>query len=176
MAYCIFWKSLRSLEEFRKNSLVQIPSKSPCRKSQSLAEIQIQLKFENQIPIWFLPGSDQTGPVCRDGPPFPRRLPRLSPGLVSPSTLSVFFGIHFLCWVSSFANPPSLFPALGTRALHVRFITSAALPDPSRAAASPRHSRPCLPPRSAPRDGALALNDLNPLLKTPINISCHQWS
>jgi hypothetical protein len=29
---------LRSLEEFRKNPCVQIPSNSPCRNSQSLAK------------------------------------------------------------------------------------------------------------------------------------------
>jgi hypothetical protein len=36
MAYFIFLKSLRSLGEFRKNSHVKIPSKSPFANFQSL--------------------------------------------------------------------------------------------------------------------------------------------
>jgi hypothetical protein len=40
MAYYIFLKSLRSLEEFRENPHVKIPSKSPSTIFQSLAIIQ----------------------------------------------------------------------------------------------------------------------------------------
>jgi hypothetical protein len=36
MAYYIFLKSLRSLEEFRKNPHIKIPPKSPCTNIQSL--------------------------------------------------------------------------------------------------------------------------------------------
>jgi hypothetical protein len=43
MAYYIFLKSLRSLEEFQKNPHVQIPPKSPCANFQSLG------KFKNKI-------------------------------------------------------------------------------------------------------------------------------
>jgi hypothetical protein len=43
MAYYIFLKSLRSLEEFRKNPHVKVPSKSPCANFQSLG------KFKNPI-------------------------------------------------------------------------------------------------------------------------------
>jgi hypothetical protein len=43
MAYYIFLKSLRSLEEFRKNPQVNIPPKSPRANFQSLG------KFENPI-------------------------------------------------------------------------------------------------------------------------------
>jgi hypothetical protein len=45
MAYYIFLKSLRSLEEFRKNPHVKIPPKSPCANFQSLG------KFRNPILI-----------------------------------------------------------------------------------------------------------------------------
>jgi hypothetical protein len=45
MAYYIFIKSLRSLEEFRKNPHVKIPPKSPSTIFQSLA------KFKNLILI-----------------------------------------------------------------------------------------------------------------------------
>jgi hypothetical protein len=43
MAYFIFLKSLESLEDSSENLPVQIPSKSPCTKFQSLA------KFQNSI-------------------------------------------------------------------------------------------------------------------------------
>jgi hypothetical protein len=46
MAYYIFLKSLRSLEEFRKNPHVKIPPKSPSTNFQSLG------KFKNPIFIW----------------------------------------------------------------------------------------------------------------------------
>jgi hypothetical protein len=45
MAYYIFLKSLRSLEEFRKNPHVKIPPKSPCANFQSL------VKFKNPFLI-----------------------------------------------------------------------------------------------------------------------------
>jgi hypothetical protein len=45
MAYYIFLKSLRSLEDFRKNSHVKIPPKSPSTNFQSLG------KFKNPILI-----------------------------------------------------------------------------------------------------------------------------
>jgi hypothetical protein len=45
MANYIFLKSLRNLEEFRKNPHVKIPPKSPCAKFQSLG------KFKNPIFI-----------------------------------------------------------------------------------------------------------------------------
>jgi hypothetical protein len=43
MAYYIFLKSLRSLEEFRKNPHVKIPPKSPSTNFQSID------KFKNSI-------------------------------------------------------------------------------------------------------------------------------
>jgi hypothetical protein len=45
MAYFIFLKYLRSLEEFRKNPHVKIPPKSPCANFQTLG------KFKNPILI-----------------------------------------------------------------------------------------------------------------------------
>jgi hypothetical protein len=45
MTYYIFLKSLRSLEEFRKNPHVKIPNKSPSTNFQSLT------KFKNPILI-----------------------------------------------------------------------------------------------------------------------------
>jgi hypothetical protein len=55
MAYCIFLKSLRSLEEFRKNPCVQIPPKSPCANFQCLGKFKNPI-FNSKIlfPIHFL--------------------------------------------------------------------------------------------------------------------------
>jgi hypothetical protein len=54
MTYFIFLKSLRSLEEFRKNPHVKIPPKSPCANFQSLCIFEnlnfIQKYFFPPIP------------------------------------------------------------------------------------------------------------------------------
>jgi hypothetical protein len=48
MAYYIFLKSLRSLEEFRKNPHVKIPPKSPCVNFQSLGKFRKPI-FNSEI-------------------------------------------------------------------------------------------------------------------------------
>jgi hypothetical protein len=48
MAYYIFLKSLRSLEEFRKNPHVKIPPKSPSTHFQSLGKFK-NLIFNSEI-------------------------------------------------------------------------------------------------------------------------------
>jgi hypothetical protein len=48
MAYYIFLKSLRSLEEFRKNPHVKIPPKSPSRNFQSLGKLK-KSNFNSEI-------------------------------------------------------------------------------------------------------------------------------
>jgi hypothetical protein len=40
MAYFLFLKYMRSLEEFRKNPHVKIPPKSPCANFQSLGKLK----------------------------------------------------------------------------------------------------------------------------------------
>jgi hypothetical protein len=45
MAYFIFLKYLDSLEDFRKNPHVKVPSKYPCANFQSLPKIQISNKI-----------------------------------------------------------------------------------------------------------------------------------
>jgi hypothetical protein len=57
MAYYVFLKSLRSLEEFRKNSHVKIPTKSPCTNFQSCQKFKFQIKI-------------QKGFITRIGPSF----------------------------------------------------------------------------------------------------------
>jgi hypothetical protein len=53
---------------------VQIPSESPCRNSQSLAKIQIQLNFEFNFHLNLLLGSGLASPVHPCRPSLPHRL------------------------------------------------------------------------------------------------------
>jgi hypothetical protein len=59
MAYYIFLKSLRSLEEFRTNPHVKIPSKSPSTNFQSLAIIKNQFFIRKRIFLHFQPRTAQ---------------------------------------------------------------------------------------------------------------------
>jgi hypothetical protein len=64
MAYYIFLKSLRSLEEFRKNPHVKIPPKSPSINFQSLGKFKDPI-FNSEIPFpYFRPGRP-CGPLGR---------------------------------------------------------------------------------------------------------------
>jgi hypothetical protein len=59
MTYYIFLKSLRSLEEFRKNHHVKIPPKSPSTNFQSLAIIKNQFFIRKRIFLHFWPRTAQ---------------------------------------------------------------------------------------------------------------------
>jgi hypothetical protein len=76
MTYYIFLKSLRSLEEFRKNSHVKIPPKSPSTNFQSLAIIKNQILFGKEFFPSLLAQSAQrpaspSGLSARPAPPPP---------------------------------------------------------------------------------------------------------
>jgi hypothetical protein len=73
MAYFIFLKYLRSVEEFRKNPHVKIPPKFPCANFQSLG------KFKNPIfnsKIFLL--------LFRPGYPYQPTRPSAQPALLAP--------------------------------------------------------------------------------------------
>jgi hypothetical protein len=59
MAYYIFLKSLRSLEEFRKNPHVKTPPKSPSTNFQSLDIIKNQFFIRKRIFLHFRPRTAQ---------------------------------------------------------------------------------------------------------------------
>jgi hypothetical protein len=59
MSYYIFLKSLRSLEEFRKNPHVKIPLKSPSTNFQSLVIIKNQFFIRKRIFLHFRPRTAQ---------------------------------------------------------------------------------------------------------------------
>jgi hypothetical protein len=62
MAYYIFLKSLRSLEEFRKNPHVKIPAKSPCANFQSLGKLKNPIFNSKFSFLRFRPGQ-HCGPL-----------------------------------------------------------------------------------------------------------------
>jgi hypothetical protein len=65
MAYYIFLKSLRSLEEFMKNPHVKIPPKSPSTNFPSLGKFKIQILFEKNYSSEF----SRLGPAGLPTPP-----------------------------------------------------------------------------------------------------------
>jgi hypothetical protein len=107
MAYYIFLKSLRSLEEFRKNPHVKIPPKSPSTNFPSLAKFKIQFLFEKNSSSEFSP-LGPTGPRASGAPPnchLPhRKMPSAAPPSPSPRA-RLTDGPHLSSLTSS---PPEL--------------------------------------------------------------------
>jgi hypothetical protein len=72
MTYYIFLKSLRSLEEFRKNPHVKIPPKSPSTIFQSLAITKNQILFGKEFFLHFRlnrPSGQPAHPASQPSPP-----------------------------------------------------------------------------------------------------------
>jgi hypothetical protein len=63
MAYFIFLKYLRSLEEFRKNSCVQIPPKSPCANFQILGILKKSIFITKEFFFNFRPNRPSGQPA-----------------------------------------------------------------------------------------------------------------
>jgi hypothetical protein len=86
MAYYIFQKSLRSLQEFRKNPHVKIPPKSPSTNFQSLGKFKNPIFIRKRIFLHFRPIRPSSQPAysaSRSTPPpglhFPRPAYRPTP-------------------------------------------------------------------------------------------------
>jgi hypothetical protein len=75
MTYYIFLKSLRSLEEFRKNPQVKIPPKSPSTNFQSLGKFKNRIFNSEIIFLAFGPANlaahSASGPASPPAAPFP---------------------------------------------------------------------------------------------------------
>jgi hypothetical protein len=153
MTYYIFLKSLRSLEEFRKNPPVKIPSKFPSTNFQSLG------KFKNTIfnsEILFLLISAQptlrptrTRPLSPASPlampsPAGRKRPT---GPSSPRVGRVLAGNTFSFSDHAFLSRPPPSSVTATRAPPVSFVVSPAPADPSQNF-SPRRRSPAPLPRT----------------------------
>jgi hypothetical protein len=151
-AYYIFLKSLRSLEEFRKNPHVKIPPKSPSTNFQSLD------KFKNPVLIqkfifFLIFGPADAAARLASGPASP--LATLHPtgrkrpaGPSSPRVGRVFTGNTFFFLDHAFPSRPPPPSVTATRAPPVGFIVSTAPADLGldfpRTAAPPRR---CPAPR-----------------------------
>jgi hypothetical protein len=73
MAYYIFLKSLRSLEEFRKNPHVKIPPKSPSTNVQRLGKFKNPI-FNSEILFPYFRTGRPSGPLAL----WPSRIPLAS--------------------------------------------------------------------------------------------------
>jgi hypothetical protein len=98
MAYYIFLKSLRSLEEFRKNPHVKLSPKSPCANFQRLGKFK-NLIFNLEI-LFFAFGPADLAAHLAIGPAGPAGLPPLVAefnlaGPASPRVDGVFAEVHF---------------------------------------------------------------------------------
>jgi hypothetical protein len=151
MAYYIFLKSLRSLEEFRKNPHVKIPPKSPSKIFQNLG------KFKNSIfnsEILFL-AFGPADPTARSafGPASPLAMPSLqaeiiSAGPSSPRVGRVFAENTFSLSDHAFPSRPPLPCLFVNRAPPIRFTPFPAPADPGQ-----KSPAPPLPRAAAPRLG-----------------------
>jgi hypothetical protein len=146
MAYYIFLKSLRSLEEFRKNPHVKIPPKSPCANFQSLGKFKNPIFNSEILFLRFRPGRP-CGPLGH-WPSWPRcRLSSHGPNSTLPAQLARVSMAYLRKYVFPFGSrlsswpPPSRLSVM--RAQDVSFII---LPRRPTIATSSRHLRP---PRAA---------------------------
>jgi hypothetical protein len=166
MTCYIFLKSLRSLEEFRKNPHVKIPPKSPS------TNFQRRGKFKNPILIRkflffpdFLPGrprgplglwpSQPTGRAVLAG----RNRPA---GPSSPRVSRVFAGNTFSFFVHAFPSRPPLPRLSVNRAPSVRCVFPTASADPGRFLSSPPAT-----PRRPTSDLVMPAKIITPRLDSP---------
>jgi hypothetical protein len=162
MAYYIFLKTLRSLEEFRKNPHVKIPPKSPATNFQSLSIIKNQFfirkkNFFTFGPEW--PSGQSARPTSQPGhspwcPLLPRAVHARSahPGMRG---LGVIARNHLFF---EFAQPGGyVFPSV--TAMRAPLVSSIVSPVP------PLPLRRCLAPRMPPSfySSPSSLPPLNPL-------------
>jgi hypothetical protein len=170
MAYYIFLKSLRSLEEFRKNPHVKIPPKSPSTNFQSLDKFKNPI-FNSEILFHLIsarPTLWPTRPLSPASPqstsfPAGRKRPT-DPS--SPRVGRVLTGNTFSFSNHAFLSRPPPPCVTAMRAQLVSFVVSPALADPDRnlpCTAAPPHR--CLAPWMPPSiySSPSSLPPLNPL-------------
>jgi hypothetical protein len=167
MAYYIFLKYLRSLEEFMKNPHVKIPPKSPSTNFQSLAIIKNQFFIQKRIFLHFRPRTAQrpvgpSGLSARPLSPAPPLLPWAMHGRSAHPGLRGLGVIARSRLFFEFAQPGGYaFPSITTtRAPLVSSVVSPVPPTPVRI--SPRR---CLAPWMPPSfySSPSSLPPLNPL-------------
>jgi hypothetical protein len=150
MAYYIFLKSLRSLEEFRKNPQVKIPPKSPSTNFQSLGKF-INLIFNSKISFFLTsdrPTLRPTRPLAQPAhwPRHPHR-PKLSrPAHPARASVASSWEIRFPFWfaLSEPAASPSSLCQLGP-SCQVHPLHHVSRPEARLLRASPQLIAPRLP-------------------------------
>jgi hypothetical protein len=102
MAYFIFLKYLRSLEEFRKNPHVKIPPKSPCANFQSLGIFKKLIFIQKGIFFGFRPIRSSPAPA----------LPRSAPQPLAPCSAQAALAYFSKGVFSSTLRTPAETPSL----------------------------------------------------------------
>jgi hypothetical protein len=155
MAYYIFLKSLRSLEEFRKNPHVKISPKSPSTIFQSLVIIKNQILFRKEFCLHFRPNRPSGQPAHPASQPSqPHRPPLISPvGRARARPIPACAALAYLpkAVSSSSLHSPATTPSpsvTATQASPVGFVVSPAPVNPGQ-----NFSAPPLPRAAAPRLG-----------------------
>jgi hypothetical protein len=157
MIYYIFLKSLRRLEEFRKNPHIKILPKSPCANFQNLDKFKILIqKFFSSLSA--RPTLRPTRPLAQ-----PAQLASLlsrtesnPAGPASPRVDGVFTGVHFPFWFAPselIASPSSLCQAGPGYQLRPSPPAARARPRRHRLPATPHlgcHRAVTTPPSSPP--------------------------
>jgi hypothetical protein len=149
MAYYIFLKSLKSIEEFRKNLHVKIPPKSPSTNFPSLGKFKIQILIQKIFLLHFRPGypSRPTRPSAQPAPLAPllsrRPKPTGQPKPLSPRASLAYLQKYVFFLISRLpSSAPTLSPLADAWTLLVSFFFSTAPPRPQskilRAASPPR--------------------------------------
>jgi hypothetical protein len=165
MGYYIFLKSLRSLEEFRKNPHVKIPPKSPSTNFQSL------IKFKNPIfnsEIIFLTfGPADLAAHSAFGPAsslasLPPQAEITPAGPLSPRVGRVFTGICFPFWFA-----PSELAASPSSLCHAGPGCQLRPPPPTARARLRRHRFPATERQPAPRLGCHRVVTTSPSFSLP---------
>jgi hypothetical protein len=109
MAYYIFLKSLRSLEEFRKNPHVKIPPKSPSTNFQSLDKFKNPILIQKFLFSDFWPGRPRCPLGLWPSQPTGRAVPagqNRPVGTSSPRVGRIFVGNTFSSLVQAFLSRP----------------------------------------------------------------------
>jgi hypothetical protein len=158
MAYFIFLKYLRSLEEFRKNPHAKIPPKFPCANFQSLGKFKNPIFNLKIFLLHFRPGYPYrpTQPSAQLAPLAPL-LPQVEANFAGPSHSAHTRRWRFLQKYVFFFDSrlpfsaPSLYPLADTWAPLVSFVFSTASADPGRVSIAPPAPRlGCRPAITAP--------------------------
>jgi hypothetical protein len=168
MAYYIFLKSLRSLEEFRKNPHVKIPPKSPSTNFQSLGKFKNPI-FNSEIPFSLFSARLTLRPTRPLAQPahWPRRSrgPKSSRPAHQAAHQTRLRGKYVFPFGSRLPSRPPLLRLFVNRAPAVSSIPHLQPPELARTATAPR------PPSAAQLHVSGATGPLPPRLHFPSLIS-----